>query len=257
MRVIILAAGLGSRLGELTKEVPKCMIKYQDKCLIDYQCEAIAKAGIKQIAVVGGYKINTLKEHLTILQNRLKLDIKVFENTRFNSTNMVYSLFCAREFITRCKNENQNLLISYSDIVYTSDFIQKLKETNGDFNIMVDKNWLELWQKRFSDPLSDAETLKIKNDKIVELGKKPSNLNDIQGQYIGLFSFKADFINIICKAWDNLDKDTLYDGKNYENMYMTSFLQHLIDNFKSANAVFAPDAWLEIDNPGDLNIKIN
>ena len=256
MRAIIIAAGLGSRLKELTKQVPKCMVKYQDKCLITYQCEAMAKAGIKQIAVVGGYKINALKEHIAILENTLNIDIKLFENTRFNATNMVYSLFCAKEFIAKCKNDSQDLLISYSDIIYTSDFIQKLKEAKDSFNIMVDKNWLELWQKRFSNPLSDAETLKIKDEKIVELGKKPNSFDDIEAQYMGLFSFKADFLDTVCKAWDNLDKSALYDGKSYENMYMTSFLQYLIDNFRAANAVFAPSAWLEIDSPSDLNIKI-
>ena len=74
------------------------------------------------------------------------------------------------------------------------------------------------------NPLEDAETLKIdKNGNIKELGKKPSNFDDIEGQYIGLIKVKQGILNHFKEFYKNLDKNTTYDGKDYENMFMTSF----------------------------------
>ena len=64
MKALILAAGLGTRLMPLTKNQPKCMVEYQGKKIIDYEIEALWEAGIHEIAVVGGYLAEILKEYL-------------------------------------------------------------------------------------------------------------------------------------------------------------------------------------------------
>lgn len=252
MKALILAAGFGSRLMPLTEKVPKTMVEYQGKKIIEYEIEALNNAGIpsNDIAVVGGYQFEVLKDFLT---KRFHLNT-FFENKNYASTNMLHSLFCARDFLKKCQNKKEDIIISYADIVYFEDTVQKLIQNQAELAICVDKQWQKLWEKRFEDILSDAETLKIKNGFIVEIGKKPKSLNEIQAQYMGLFKIKHSFLNCVFDLYDNLDKNALFEGQPYSNIYMTSFLQHLIHQYHNAQAVEINGNWCEIDFKTDLEI---
>lgn len=271
-KAIILAAGFGSRLMPLTANVPKTMVEYKGKKLIEYEIEALQSAGIKEIAVVGGYKFEVLK---TFLQNRFGLNavahrrigdnqtkIRFFENKNYANTNMLHSLFCAREFLCECINQKQDIIISYADIVYFTECVKSLLDTKGEFAICVDKQWQKLWEARFDDILSDAETLKMQKDSngefyITELGKKPKTLNDIEAQYMGLFRFSHDFLDKVIALYDSLDKNAIFDSQPYNNIYMTSFLQELINKYHNAKAVIVNGNWCEIDFKSDLEIDID
>lgn len=252
MKALILAAGFGSRLMPLTQNQPKCMVSYQGKRLIDYEIEALKEAEIKEIAVVGGYLFEVLR---AFLRQNHGIE-KIYQNPNYAKSNMVSTLFCAREFLELCIKEKQDLIISYADIVYFKNTILKLKEQKEDLAIVVDKNWRSLWEKRFSNPLEDAETLKLKDSYILELGKKPKSYDEIQAQYIGLFKFSASFLSEVLSFYDSLDRNANYDGKDFDNMYMTSFLQALIDKIKPAKAVEIYGEWLEIDFKSDLEIRL-
>ncbi|MWV61481.1 NTP transferase domain-containing protein [Helicobacter saguini] len=267
---IILAAGFGSRLMPLTANVPKCMVEYKGRKIIDYELEALKNAEIiesklqdclkdskkdsiesnsnkiKNIAVIGGYKADILQDYLKNKINRFYI------NSNFANTNMVATLFCGREFLRECVENKSDLIVSYADIIYTHDIVEKLLESSGELNIIVDDSWLKLWEKRFDNPLSDAETLKIRDGKIKELGKKARDFSEIESQYIGLFKIRADFLAEVIRFYDSLDKGAIYDGKDFQNMYMTSFLQAIIDKYDNARAVRINGGWLEIDNASDL-----
>ena len=104
------------------------------------------------------------------------------------------------------------------------------------------------------DPLKDAETMKIgKDGNIIELGKKPTSYNDIEGQYIGLIKIKKEALQKIIQFYKSLDREVFYDGKNFNNMYMTSFIQLLIDKVMPVKPVFIEGGWLEIDTVEDLH----
>lgn len=257
MKALILAAGFGSRLMPLTKNVPKTMVEYKGKKLIEYEIEALKAAGVDEIAVVGGYKFEILRE---FLQNRFALK-HFFENKNYANTNMLHSLFCARDFLLECKTQKQDIIISYADIVYFSECVKALMMTKGELAICVDMKWRKLWEARFSDILSDAETLKMQENShkeffITELGKKPKSLADIEAQYMGLFKFSWDFLDKVIALYDNLNKNAIFDGQPYNNIYMTSFLQALIDKYHNAKAVKIQGNWCEIDFKSDLEIDI-
>jgi L-glutamine-phosphate cytidylyltransferase len=160
---------------------------------------------------------------------------------------MVYTLFCAREEF------DDDIIISYSDIVYGQDVLDKLIGSEADISVVVDKKWRKLWEKRMNNPLSDAETLKIGDSgQIVEIGKKAESYNEIEGQYIGLIKISKKVLKKISVFYDNLDKNNLYDGKNFENIYMTTFIQLLIDNGFRVTPVEIDGGWVEIDSVEDL-----
>ena len=121
------------------------------------------------------------------------------------------------------------------------------------FCTTVDMNWLRLWRARNEDPIRDAETLRIdQNGYIREIGKRPENLQQIEAQYMGLIKVSASMALRLMQAYDSLDPHGLYDGKARANMYMTSFLQHLIDTGNPLKAVKVESGWIEIDTTDDL-----
>ena len=236
MKIIVLAAGQGTRLRPLTENIPKCMVPLKGKPLIDYQLELFKSKGIKDITIVGGYLIEKLKSK----------NVNLITNNAYATTNMVHSLFCAK------KELNDDVIISYGDIVYNEKVLQKLIDSNENISIVIDKNWKEYWKARMNDPLSDAETLKIKDGKIIEIGKKPNHYGDIEGQYIGLIKFSKEIIKEIIQFYDGLDKTIKYDGKDFSNMYMTSFLSLLGEKISPLKPVFINNGWMEVDCPKDL-----
>lgn len=241
MKAIILAAGRGTRLAPLTDTVPKCMVKYRDKTLIRYILDAYSNCNISNITIVGGYKMEVLKRHLADEQ------INFCFNKEFATTNMVYSLFCAAsEF-------NDDLIISYSDIIYGKRTLETLMADNSPIAVVVDKKWKELWMIRMEYPLDDVESLKLgPGNNIIELGKKPRSEKEIQGQYIGLLKIKKEALNSVRDFYNLLDKKAIYDGKDFNNMFMTTFVQSIINKLMPVKAVPIEGGWLEIDSLTDL-----
>lgn len=241
MKAIILAAGQGKRLRRLTQTKPKCMVSYRGRPLIMHILDTLKGSGIHDIAVVTGFKEAVLKKYLK------KEKLKFYTNDFFAKSNMVHSLFCAK------KEFDDDLIISYSDIVYSQYILKKLLESKDEISVTVDLDWKKLWMLRMDDPLSDAETMKIdKKGTIQELGKKPKSYREIEGQYMGLLKIRKSALSKITQFYTHLDKDVLYDGKSFKNISMTTFLQLIIDNLMSVKAVSISGGWIEVDTPEDL-----
>ena len=147
---------------------------------------------------------------------------------------------------------DDDLIISYADIVYKNEVLKKLLNSQDDFSVVVDRDWKKLWSLRMENPLDDAETLKLKNGNIIEIGKKAHIYEDIEGQYIGLIKISKKILNKVIKFYDMLDRGASYDGKDFDNMYMTSFIQMIINNLLNVKPTFINGGWIEIDSLDDL-----
>lgn len=239
-RAVILAAGRGTRLGASAAGKPKCLVELAGKTLLDRQLTSLRACGITDVALVGGFESGQLvsRGHRVIL------------NPRFADTNMVTSLFCAEDFF-----KGSDLIVAYGDIVYEPRVLRALLAAEDPAAIVVDRGWREYWQARFADPLVDAESLKIGPDgRLLELGKKPGSYDQIEAQYIGLFKIRADYTARLGMVYQALDSNAEYDGKSFDLMYMTSFLQHLIDIGWEVRAVPVNHGWLELDSETDLRL---
>ena len=242
---MILAAGQGTRLRPLTNHKPKCLVPLLDKPLLAHQYQVLQQCGIQDIQVVCGFCAEQIRE----------LGYACIENPHYANTNMVSSLFCARAVLRKAAARQQDVIIAYGDIVYQADNLRAVLDSRAEIAVMTDRKWRDLWHLRMQDPLMDAETLKTDTrNHIIELGKKPKGYDDIQGQYTGLFKFRADKILDIIRFYEHLDQNLSYDGKDFNNMYMTTFLQLLIDNNFQTKAVWVDNGWLEIDSVADLEV---
>lgn len=239
-KVIILAAGFGSRLMPYTADRPKCMVSLCGKSILQRQIDIFHKHGIEQIAVVAGHQAQAV-DHPDITEK--------FINEDYNSTNMVASLMCARDWI----ESGSDIIVSYGDIVFNQQVIEKLIGSKEGINVVIDQYWRKYWSLRMEDPLSDAETMKFKSSGYIqELGKKPRSYDDVQGQYIGLQLWRTSAIKRILGTYDAMDREKLYDGNPFPKMFMTSFIQHLIDEGNDISPVIVKNGWLEIDTVQDL-----
>ena len=238
-RAIILAAGQGTRLRPLTDDKPKCLVPLAGRSLLERQVSVLRGCGITDIVVATGYRADQIEA----------LGLTTVHNPEFESTNMVESLFVARSFL----EEPGDLIIAYGDIVYQEDNLQALLAHEDEIALMIDLQWRKLWALRLENPLEDAETLIMDEDGYVtELGKKPESYERIHGQYTGLIKIRGDKLVELLAFYDGLDRDAKYDGKDFKNMYMTSFLQLLIDGGWKAKASTVENGWLEVDSVEDL-----
>ena len=244
MKAIILAAGKGSRLKKLTKDRPKCMINISGRPLLSYQLEILKSCNINDINIISGYKYEEIP----------KKDINLFINENYASTNMVYTLFCAKEILS----SNEDILLSYGDIIYTKRLLQNIINKKFEINVAVDTLWKNYWKSRMQNPLEDAETLKLDSKKnILEIGKKTNDFKDIQAQYIGLIKIRSDIAKKLFDIYQELDHKAFYDGKTFNQMYMTTFIQKLINIGIEVKAIPFERGWVEIDTPTDLMIAEN
>ena len=241
MKGLVLAAGQGVRLRPLTDDRPKCMVEYLGRTLIEQILEVFEACSIAPIVIVAGYRSEVLKEHLRSRTIRFVL------NPDYASTNMVHSLFCAESELS------EDLIISYSDIVYKPEVLKRLVDSTADLAITIDTEWRSLWERRMEDPLKDAETLELdENGLVLDLGRKPRSFDEIQGQYMGLIKISAKILPRALELYRSLDRTATYDGKPFKQMFMTTFLRILIDSGIPCQSVPVQGGWLEVDAPSDL-----
>ena len=230
-RAIILAAGRGSRMGAATEFKPKCLTKLQARPLIEWQLESLAKAGIKNIELVLGYRSELLREYGS----------NYYVNKDWASTNMVSSLFCAPP-------SKADTIISYSDIVYNTSHIKKLIESPHDICITADLEWLKLWSLRFENPLDDAESFVFEKNQLLSIGKSTDDLDEINAQFMGLLKLSANGWNMLTSVFDDLT------SSEQRKLDMTSLLNRAIERNISIHVEFINGKWCECDTWSDVLI---
>lgn len=238
-RVVILAAGEGTRLRPLTECLPKTLVPLGGRPLLERQLAVLRAAGVDDLYLVAGHCAQALEGH----------GAQLVMNERYAETNMVASLHCARHLF----DGDDDVVVAYGDIAYEPRVLSALLASRAPVSVVVDLGWWELWRLRMDDPLADAETLKLgPTGDILELGRKPRSRDEIQAQYIGLFKIDRAIARDFFVPYDALMREPLFEGRPSEKMYMTSYLQHLIDRGVQVKSVPVRHGWLEVDSVDDL-----
>ena len=216
-------------MGAGTDNLPKCRTILHGKSLIEWQLQALQGAGVQDIAVVRGY-----------LAESFRFPLRYFDNARWAETNMVMSLATAEPWLTE-----DICIVSYSDIVYSTDTVGRLQEADGDVVITYDPHWRRLWELRFDDPLSDAETFRLEGDRVVDIGGRANTMDEIQGQYMGLVKFRP-------KGWSQLSSFLHSQPREIQDrMDMTTLFRGAIKAGIELRAVPIEDPWYEVDSDAD------
>ncbi len=238
MKAIILAAGRGSRMKTMTDAKPKCLVELHGEALLDHQLRSLRAAGIKEIVIVTGYRADML---------RGRADAE-FHNPRWAETNMVASLASASKWL-----EETPCIISYSDIFFDPSAVTSLMETEANIAITFDPDWERLWRDRFGDPLLDAETFrKAEDGTLLEIGKRPERIEDVEGQYMGLLRFTPAGWSEVQALRHSLTKESR------DKLDMTGTLQAVLERGnQKIIAVPYSGSWGEIDSAEDLAVYVD
>ena len=241
MKVIILAAGMSSRLRPLTSNKPKCMLKLSNETLIERQIKIFHNHNINDITIVTGYRSEVIDIP----------DVNYVKNENYETTNMNESLFCALE------PSNGPVLVTYSDIVFEQKIIQQMLEITDGIRLAVNLNWKKYYQNRKNHPLSEAENVLVENERILQIRKNISKSlqNQQIGEFLGIMMLSSDHIKILLQRYSYLKKNhigTFHNSSSLSNAYITDMLQEIINCGINVNPVFTEGRWFEIDTPEDL-----
>ena len=233
MKAVILAAGRGSRMKEKTEALPKCLVELWGKTLLEWQLQALREAGIEDIAIITGYHAEEIRKR--------QPNVTYFHNENWEHTNMVSTLLEADAWL-----KADDCIVSYADIVYTSKAVKLLKDSNAEIALTYYTKFLELWKKRFENPLDDIETFRLDGTRLKEIGQKAQSLDEIEGQYMGLLKFTPQgYAKLLEQVEAGLPKPLA-------KMDMTGLLSHLLSKGLVMEALPYDELWLEVDNQHDL-----
>ena len=232
MKSLIIAAGIGSRIPEFTKDIPKSLIRINNKSLLKRQIDQMRNFKIKEIAIVKGYKSNKINFK----------DIKYFYNRNFKTNEQLDSLIVANKWFT------DDLLISFSDIIYENSILKKMIKSKHDFTIAVQKNWKKKYKNRFDHPLSQADKVFIKNNKVNDIGKKIS-IKKTNGEFLGIFKLSKYMCKTFIKEYKFLNKK-----KKTNKLQIHNFFQYLIKKNFDIKPTYVIGKYMEIDTYNDFTI---
>lgn len=230
MNLIILASGVGRRLN---KKLPKCLNRFKQETFLDL----ILKSSnlFKKIIIVAGYKSNLIKKEINKKKNK---KIIVLNNNHFKTTNMVESFFHASKYF------NDDLIVSYSDIVFDPKILKNLKKKRANC-IPLKLDWLKTWKKRMkkSKIMFDAENVEVDKKCVIEIGTEIKKKLP-KFQFMGIIKFEKNCLNKIYR---------FYKVLNNKKIDFTNFLNLLIKNDiiklrYTRTSLF----WFEVDTKNDL-----
>lgn len=241
MKAIILAAGQGTRLKKYTENLPKGMLSFMGKTLIERQIEMYRACNIEDIIIVKGFASEKISY----------AGIKYYTNIDYENTNMVESLMTAKQEF------DDDVIVSYSDILFEKRMLEGMIKSQGDFCVAVDKDWKDYWKKRYGKVDFDTESLSLdRRGNITELGLENPKIADIDARYVGLLKFSKigleHILSVMEEAYKNyIDKPWQQSGKVVRKAYMTDLLNAVIETGKSVKAEIFHNGWIEFDTNED------
>ena len=226
MKALILNSGLGSRMGVLTKEHPKCMTEVSvHETILSRQLRQIAEAGIREVVITTGLFDTVLVEYCGKLN--LPLEYTFVKNPIYDRTNYIYSIYCARESL------DDDILLMHGDLVFENEVLDRVLATPG--SCMTVSSTLPLPEKDFKAQIKDGFVMKVGVD-IFDEAMEAQALYKLQ---------KADW-----KVW--LDKICEFCEAGNTKVYAENALNEL-DGAANIAALDVKDLLCaEIDNPEDL-----
>jgi choline kinase len=232
VKAVVLAAGRGSRLQQVTASRPKALVELAGRTILDWTLAALAASGIDDVLVVRGYRGEALSGRYATV-----------DNASWDRSNMVVSLLCADTWL-----RSDSCIVSYADIVYHPRHLQALAAAEGAIAVTYDRSWWQLWSERFADPLADAETFRAVDGYLVEIGGRAADPSEIAGQYMGL-------LKITPAGWQSMRAliDTL-PPETVDRLDMTALLRRLVHEGQRIRAVPVDGRWCEVDSVADLRL---
>ena len=242
---VILAAGDDGSLGDLTRHQPKCMLDIKGRTLLERQIDGLNESGIKDIAVVRGYR----KESVDLPR------LRFYDNDRFAQTGELSSLLLA-------ENELSGRLVClYGDVIFDGSIIGRLLRSPGDIVLVVDRAWNDLRGSE-AEPrprdlvLTEGET--PSGPRFVPTGASSSlkrigqNLpvDQANGEFVGILMLSPDGARQVTELARELRSDhsgPFHEAESLDRANLTDLLQELVGRGHKVDCIDVYKGWMEVD----------
>lgn len=239
---VILAAGMGTRLMPLTKEIPKALLKINEVTLLERMIKNCINADVSKFIVIVGYNKDKVIDLCPQIANKYDIEIKTIENEKYDVTNTSVSTYLASKYIE--ENSLDDFILVNGDNVVDPKIISRLANSNNTG--MIIDNFKELDEESFKliiDDESFNEDKTIANGKIHSIGKG-LDIPSSTGEFIGVSKVKSDDVAEFNRILEGLIEE---DSQNYYDFaYKELSLIKTID-FVLTNGL----KWTEIDDHND------
>ena len=229
MDALILAAGVGSRLGHLTAQSPKALVPVLGKPILGYQLEALTQVGVPHINLVIGYCGHLIRDFAKdYAGNRTRFTFRT--NEEFKSSNSSYSFWLARDLVQGMPYIHLNC-----DIVFSADTLRRLLVHEHPDVIVLDKGI------KLGD---NMEQVKMEGTQIVEM--RNMRFNEACGKAVGLAKFSKETVSWVTERLGRY----VADGDKMQNFY--GILREAVRE-RDIRGMWAEDAIYEINTLSDLS----
>lgn len=238
MQAVILAAGMGKRLGDLTKSNTKCMIEVGGDTLISRLLHQLDNHNLSRIVLVVGYKAQELRDYLT--EVKINTPIEFVDNPVYDQTNNIYSLYLAKDYLVR-----EDTLLFESDLILEDAVIEKLLNNPYPDLALVDK--YESWM--------DGTVVTIDEENRIQrfISNSQFQYEEIPSYYktVNVYKFSQHFADTMYVPF--LEAYCTALGKNayYEQVLRVITM---LDNSGMRALPLSGELWYEIDDVQDLDI---
>ncbi|MEG2575181.1 MAG: aminotransferase class I/II-fold pyridoxal phosphate-dependent enzyme [Christensenella sp.] len=238
MQALLLAAGMGRRLKEYTKNQTKCMLSVGGKTLLEHMAQALSNAGISKLIIVDGYEAEGLEK--AVREKLSGFETVFVNNADYAKTNNIYSLWLAREYLAQ-----DDTLLLESDLIYDDNLLKDI--VDYPYNDVVAVAKYEHWMDGTVTFLTEDGYIK----KFIE--KKDFNFDAVESYYktVNIYKFSKDFsknqyipfLNAYIEAYG---KNQYYELvlKTLSYISKSGMKAYMLENRK----------WYEIDSAQDLMI---
>jgi choline kinase len=234
MKAILLAAGIGRRLGDIPGGSPKCLLEFNGVSLLSRHVHNLEQLGISGLVVVTGHRMEIIEQALAVLKTRLP--VTTVYNPDFLEGSVI-SMYRGGANIGR----EDTVLLMDADVLYGPDVLRRLLESPHANCFLLDREFI---------PGDEPVKLCVTDGKLVEFSKQPAPdvCYDYLGESVGFFKFSgAVFTELLQRARDYLDRGRR--DQPYEEVIRDSLLEYP-DRYSFEDITGMP--WLEIDFPEDV-----
>jgi phosphoenolpyruvate phosphomutase len=249
VRAVILAAGFDERLMPLVTDRPKAMLDVKGKSILERQVDALQHCGVRQIAVVRGYK----KEQVALP------NIRYYDNDAFDESGEIESLLRASAELSAA------VVVMYGDILFDRSILERLLRSGDDITIVCDRSWVDTRAGReasgvdlvVESPPPRRHHRFLEDEQVVRVGEIGVAIDPARAtaEFIGMAKLSARGCQILGEVYRELqalgDGRPVHESASLRTAKLTDLLQEVIRRGHTVTSVGVYQGWLEIDTFDD------
>lgn len=235
MKALILAAGVGRRLGEQGENQPKCLLQFDHKTLLERHLVALRQCQVDQVVMAIGYQAESIRAELDALGENDW--VTTVYNPAYTQGSLV-SLWCLREHLST----GQDVILMDADVLYDSRLLQRLRQTSIPNCFLLDREF---------EPGLEPVKLCVQAERLIEFRKQLAEglTYDFAGESVGFFRFSGQITERLLTHVEH------YIAKGYDETPYEEAIRDLL--LQSPEAFGYEDItglpWIEIDFPEDVD----